>query len=107
MNAIKIFEIDLEKYPNADFFSFVDKRIKMEPGEYILINIKNGGNSAIIACPKCGCKRPLKKRIGNNGHLVTFNDKSEINVTPSLDNSDGGCCDYHGYLNNGVFTGNL
>jgi len=97
MKAIKIFEIDLEKYPKADLFSFVDKKITMNKGEYILINVKNKGMKAIIACPKCGAKRPLAS------HTITFNP--EITISPSLNNNNGGCCDYHGFLINGIFSG--
>jgi hypothetical protein len=104
MKAVKIFEIDLEKYPHASFFGFVDKYVKMAKGEYILINIKNDGNSAIISCPKCGAKRPLAKKIGKKGHLLKFNENAELTITPSLNNDNGGCCNYHGFLKNDVFT---
>lgn len=103
MEAVKIYEVDLPKWVHSEFLSFAERKVDMKKGEYILVNVKGGQQVAIIACPKCGAKRPTKLRKNKKGHQILFEDR-KISIKPSLNNDDGGCCDYHGFLSNNIFT---
>lgn len=99
MKAIKKAVLHSIKRDSSELRFFVRKYFNLQKGEFVLIKTPKG-NNAIIACPKCGTQRSLGKHtieVKNGGWTVK----------PSINNNDGGCCDYHGHLKNSVFTGNL
>lgn len=97
IKAIRKATLTSNKWPNGELISFVEKFVPLQKGEFVYIQLPSNKATAIIACPICGCKRPLRS------HEIKLSNRL-YTVTPSINNDNGGCCKYHGHLKDSYFT---